>query len=286
MGDLFGHTQASETNQQLGRHNLDMNERKLNDWSNKTLIYKQLNAAEQAKQSVDDEKSAAQDIAGAPKIIKTTQAGIGGVSGIVKGTYRGLSQGESVASSIQRGGSGALKSISRVGGAAVFGEGSVAAKDLGGVEGIVGNALSAGGGTFAEIGAKGVGNVGAAIDVAGDIDNFIQTGNIFHSKNADGSIKKATTGEDVGNIGTIVGAGLDILAAFTGGALIPLAAAANIAIAGESTVASVDADRATDKKDAKNPPPLAPPRPTAAPAFAQLGFLSNQSHDPLQHISG
>ena len=51
---------------------------------------------------------------------------------------------------------------------------------------------------------------------------------------------------------------MDVLAAFTGGALAPIALAANIAAATESTIATQEADSAQQKTDESNPPPAKP----------------------------
>jgi len=284
----FG-SEASQISSQLGRQNLDRNEAGFTNWENKTIAYRQLNAQEQSKRSGDDEKEATQDIAAAPHVISTvgTFARAGGALG--RTAYQSRSVGEAF---------GAAKNVlSEAGGEAVLGRGStVAAGEMGGLEGIIGGAIKKSFGAdlsdaadvaaegFAKTGAKVVGNVGAVIDTVGDIDNFIQTGNIFNSKNADGSIHKNTIGEDIGNVGTIGAGALDVLAAFTGGALAPIAAAANIAVAAESTTATMDADAKEAKTDAKDPPKPAAPTPTAPPVFAQLGMVANQSHDPLAHI--
>ena len=281
---------ASQTANQLGRQSLDRNEAAFNNWSLKSIAYKNLNAAESSKRTGDDEKEATQDIAAAPHLIKTvgTFARAGKSAGTA--VYHGATAGEAA---------GAFgKTLSRAGGAAKIGETSTtAAGEMGGLEGIIGGAIKSSFGKdlgetadlaaegFAKTGAKVVGNVGAAIDTVGDIDNFVQTGNIFNSKNADGSIHKNTIGQDVGNIATITGGIFDVLAAFTGGALAPVAAAINIAAAAESTTADLDADSKDGKKDASNPPAPKPPPSQAPIAFAQLGMVANQSHNPLDHIN-
>ena len=158
------------------------------------------------------------------------------------------------------------------------GQQGIAARTLGG------EAAGAGAQLFGKVAGKAVGQIGTGIAVYEDVDNFFQTGNIFNSKNADGSIQKNTLGEDIGNIATIGAGALDVLAAFTGGALAPIALAANIAAATESTVATEEADSAQEKTDESNPPPAKPPPPTAPAAFGQYGLLANQSHNPLNHI--
>jgi len=270
--------QASMIANQLGQHSADMNEMRLTNFEQKTLLYKQETKQDEGKRTSDDEKDATEDLAKVPVVAKTVK-NVGMAGAVVPATMmRG--------GTLREGVSGAKNFLDETGDTEkLFGKGGMAVSEMGGVEGIVASALVKGGGeTFAKFGAKAVGDVGAGIDVVSDIDNFVQTGNIFNSKNADGSIKKATLGQDIGNVGTIFAGALDVAAAFTGGALAPIAAAANIAVAAESTAADMSADAkqaSTDSKDA--PGPNAPP-PKAPPAFASLGFLANQSHNPLDRI--
>ncbi len=296
-----GHSDLFMLQGQLGQQSIDMNEAKLENYNTKTLLYNQLNKNEQSKVSEDDRKEVESDIVKVPDVVKTAKAlkEAGGAFG--RGTARGIQQaakvGEGVSagdvgSALARGARGAGKSIAAseaAQGTKLFGEGSVALKDIGGFEGIAartlaGEAAGAGAEIFGKVAGKAVGQVGTGIAVYEDVDNFIQTGNIFNSKNPDGSIKKQTVGEDVGNIATIAAGALDIAAAFTGGALAPIALAANIAAATESTVATTEADQADEKTDAKDPPPAKPPPSVAPAAFAQYGLLANQSHNPINHI--
>lgn len=270
--------QASMVANQLGQHSADMNEMRLTNFEEKTLLYRQETKQDESKRSMDDDKDATEDIAKVPVVAKTIK-NVGMAGAVVPATLmRGGTLREGVA--------GAKNFLDETGDAEkLFGKGSMAVSEMGGVEGIVATALSKGGGeTFAKLGAKGVGNIGAAIDVVGDIDNMWQTGNPFNSKNADGTIKKATLGQDVGNVGTILAGALDVAAAFTGGALAPVAAAANIAVAAESTAADMAADAKQASTDSKDAPGAKPPPPKAPPAFASLGFLANQSHNPLDRI--
>ena len=272
MGD------AATIANQLSQHSADMNEMRLTNFETKTLLYKNEVKQDEGKRTSDDEKEATEDIAKVPVMAKTIK-NVGMATAVVPAT---LMRG----GTLREGVSGAKNFLDETGDTEkLFGAGGMAVKDMSGIEGIVGSALVKGGGeAFAKFGAKAVGDVGVGINVVGDIDNFVQTGNIFNSKNADGSIKKATIGQDVGNIGTIVAGGLDIAAAFTGGALAPLAAAANIAVAAESTTADMMADSAQAKTDSKDSPGPNPPAPTAPQAFAQLGMVANQSHNPLDRI--
>lgn len=294
MADL--NAQAYSIANQLGRQALDINEAKLGAYENKTLQYNLLDKADKQKASDDETKDVEKDIASVPKVYKTTTALLrAGRAGVV-GTARGIAQssneigsGEVLGSAVIRGAKGATAELSRAGeGAKIFGKGATAAEDITGVEGIVTSTLlKAGGGEkFAKIAGKGAGLLGAGLAIGDDIDNFFSTGNIFNKVGTDGKVEKQTLGEDVGNVATIVGGALDVVAAFTGGALAPVAAAVNIAAATDSTVSSIEADKAEKQRDTKEAPPAKPPPAVAPAAFAQYGLLANQSHNPLQHIGG
>lgn len=312
-----GHSDLFTLQNQLGQQSIDINEAKLENYNTKTLLYNQLNNNEKEKVSEDDRKDVESDIVKVPDVVKTAKALKEAGGAFSRGTTRGLqaaarakgglTAGEAVlgegnvlrnvglrdvGSALARGARGAAKSIAEseaAQGTKLFGEGSVALKDIGGFEGIAartlaGEAAGAGAEIFGKVAGKAVGQIGTGIAVYQDFDNLIQTGNIFNSKNADGTIKKNTIGEDVGNIATIAAGGLDVLAAFTGGALAPIALAANLAAATESTIATTEADQADEKQDESNPPPAKPPPSQAPAAFAQYGLLANQSHNPLNHI--
>jgi hypothetical protein len=272
---------------QLGQHSLDINEAKLQNFKTDTLSYNLLQKADKQKASNDETEDVAKDIASVPKVYKTAEtfakAGQEVVGGVYAGrTAQGLSEGARV---LQEAGEG-----SKLFATARFGsEGVTAVKDITGVEGIasralLGEATSAAAETFAKVGGKALGELGAGIDVGEDIDNFFTTGNIFKSVGPDGKVDEESTGEKVGNLLTIGAGVLDVFAAFTGGALAPLAAAANIAAATESTAASIAADSKEKQVDSQDPPPAKPPSAVAPPAFAQLGLMANQSHNPLNHV--
>lgn len=292
MGDLYQHTQATQISNQLGQHSLDLNEARMNDWTNKTLLYQQKTGTDKANAKADIRQEAEQDLPSVPIVAKTTGTTLKAARAFGVGAYRGVSQAEGVANSVKgvgRGFGGAYQTLKIAGdkaGAKVFGEGAVAVKDMTGLEGIVGkNLVEAGAGeTFAKVGAKSVAGAGVAIQGGQDIYNFFETGSIFNTKNDDGSIQKGTTGEDVGNVATLIAGAGDLLAAFTGGAAAPIAAAANIAAAGLSTYETAKADEAKKKQDTQDAPPSKPPPMASPPAFAQLGIVSNQNHNPLAHI--
>jgi|TARA_R110001583_G_scaffold12797_9_gene56358 hypothetical protein len=127
---------------------------------------------------------------------------------------------------------------------------------------------------------KVAGSLGAIAGVGSDIDSLIQTGNPFRSVST-GKLESKT---DIwGNLLTIGGGILDVAAAFTGGAMAPLAAAVNVAAAATSTAGEVQDEEAA--KAGEGPKPTGP-LPTAhiAPEFATLGFVANQAHDPTKQI--
>ena len=282
------HFAAYQLSNQLGQQALDINEAKLQNFKTDTLSYNLLQKQDKQKASDDETKDVEKDIASVPKVYKTTaafaEAGKEVVGGVYAGrTAQGLSEGARV---LQEAGEG-----SKLFATARFGsEGVTAVKELTGVEGIasralLGEATSAAAETFAKVGGKALGELGAGIDVGEDIDNLFNTGNLFKSVGPDGKVQEQSTAEIVGNVATIGAGLLDVAAAFTGGALAPLAVAANIAAATESTAASIAADQKEKQVDSKDPPPSKPPPAVAPPAFAQLGIVSNQSHNPLAQIS-
>lgn len=310
------HSDGFMIQNQLGRQSLDLNEAKLENFNAKTILYNQLNNAEKAKVSADEQKTVESDVVKVPAVYKTGKAlkEAGGAFG--RGATRGLQQSaraagvpaeeavmgtgnvlknvgvSDIGSALARGGRGAVKSLAQsdaAQGTKLFGEGATDIKELGGFEGIAartfaGEAAGAGAELFGKVVGKGIGQIGTAIAVTDDFENFMSTGNIFNTKNADGTIQKQTLGQDVGNIATIAAGGLDILAAFTGGALAPIALAANVAAATESTIADTEADQKQESTDEKNPPSATPPPQSAPAAFAQYGLLANVSHNPLNHI--
>jgi len=289
MGDIYHHTQATQIANQLGNQVLDLNEARLTNWKTSTLIYNQKTKNDQANEKADVRSEAESDVVKVPELAQVTGIAARSVRAAGVGAYRGMSQGEGALNSLARGGRGMAAELTRGGekmGAKLFGEGSVAIKDMTGVEGIVGKSIfSAGGGeVFAKVAGKSVAGLGLGITAVGDMENMFETGNLFNSRNADGTVKKATLGEDVGNVASLVAGGLDVLAAFTGGALAPVAAVANIAAATESTIAQHDADEKEKETDSQDAPSSKPPPVQVAQSFTQFGLQANQSHNPLQHI--
>lgn len=289
MGDMYHHTMATQIANQLGNQALDLNEARLTNWKTTTLLFNQKNNTDQQNEKEDVKTEAEEDIVKVPSVAKVSQIAGRSARAFGVGAYRGMSQGEGAINSIARGGRGMTAELTRGGeqmGAKLFGEGATAVKEMTGIEGIVGkNLLAAGGGeVFAKVAGKSVAGLGLGITAVGDMENFFQTGNIFSSKNDDGTTKEATTGEKIGNVASLVAGGLDVLAAFTGGALAPVAAVANIAAATESTIAQHDADEKEKETDAQDAPTTKPPPTLVAQGFTQLGLQASQSHNPLNHI--
>lgn len=264
---------------QLGQQSKDMSELRLNGWKTQTLAFKALDGREQDKKDADIKTDVESDVTKVDQVYK-----VGAATGrAAKGVAIVAQQG----GSLREAGSVAGKAFAEVGeGTKLFGQGATAVKDLTGVEGVVAGTLLKGGGeTFAKVGAKGLGAVGAGLAAYQDIDNLVDTGNIFKTKDAAGNVVKQNLGVDVGNIATMVGGALDVATAFTGGALAPLAAAVNIFAAVDGAISGIKQDADNKKVDETNAPPKNPPSTSAPAAFAQYGIVANQSHNPLAHIN-
>jgi hypothetical protein len=323
MSDFYGdHAAQYAIQNQLGQHAQDINEIRVNGWKTQTLAFQGLDRAEQGKKNDDIQRDVESDITSAAKVYKTgtavgkaTTAGLTGFARGLQQAAAGVGKGEQVtaeaailgsgkvftsagvsgtASALARGGRGALATLTDAGkGSKLFAterfgaEGVTAIKDMTGVEGIVAKTLVKGGGeAFARIGAKGVGLLGTGIAVTGDVENLLDTGNVFNTKDAAGNVVKQNLGVDIGNVASIVGGALDVAAAFTGGALAPIAAAVNIFAAADSAIAGYEQDAAEKKVDEQNAPASKPPPAVAPQAFAQFGLVASQSHDPIRHILG
>ena len=263
---------------QLGQHAADMNELRLNGWKTQTLAFKNLDGREQDKKDADIKSDAESDVTKVDQVYSvgkaTTRAAVGAGT-VLK--YGGTAR---------QAGAVAGKAFAEVGeGTKLFGKGATAVKDLTGVEGVVAGALVKGGGeTFAKVGAKGLGALGAGIALYQDADNLLDTGSLLKKTDAAGNAVNLNAGVLVGNAATVIGGALDIATAFTGGALAPIAAAVNIFAAVDSAVSGMEQDNADKKVDEKDKPDSTPPPATAPAAFQQFGILANQSHNPLHHI--
>ena len=317
MSDFYGaHDGAYQTMKQLGQHAADINEIRVNGWKTQTFAFNTLDRAEKDKKDADIQRDVESDVASAAKVYKTGKAGVEAVGAFGRGFTRGLQQaaagvgkGEQVtaeaailgsgkvftsagvsgtAAAAARGARGAGAVLTEAGqGSQLFGKGATAISDLTGVEGIVAKTLVKGGGeTFARVGAKGVGLLGTGIAVTNDFENLANTGNIFKEKDAAGNVVAENTGEVVGNIASVVGGALDVAAAFTGGALAPLAAAVNIFAAADTAISGMIQDAKEKKVDEANAPSAKPPPSIAPQAFAQFGLVASQGHNPLHAITG
>jgi len=285
----YGHTQATQISNQLGQQSLDMNEANLSNWKLNTLLHHQKTNADKGKSTQDTRDDVTEDVVKVPVVAKTLKTTAKATRAFGVGAYRGATQAETVGGAVKggvgRAANGAYQELKQGGqGSKLFGEGSVAVKDMEGVEGIIGAGLVKGGGElFAKVAAKGVGAVGLGIQTIGDVENLKETGSIFNTK-VDGKIVKGTTAQDVGNVSTLLAGGLDVAAAATGGFLAPIAAAANIFAAVESTIANEKADAKRKAQDKTSTPSTQPPPAINTAAFGQLGLVANVSHNPLDHI--
>lgn len=264
---------------QLGQQSKDMNELRLNGWKTQTLAFKNLDGREQDKRDKDVKSDVESDVTKVDQVYAVGKATARAAKGATIVAQQGGSVGEAA--------SVAGKAFGEVGqGTKLFGEGATAVKDMTGVEGVIANTLVKGGGeAFAKVGAKAFGAVGAGLAIYQDADDLADTGSLLKHKDAAGNTVDLNAGMVVGNVATLIGGGLDIATAFTGGALAPLAAAVNIFAAVDSAVSGMKQDSADKKVDEKDKPSSTPPPATAPAAFQQYGIIANQSHNPLNHIN-
>ena len=130
MGDMYGHSEASQIANQLGRQSLDMNERNTINFENKRILFDNLNKTQEASENSDVKDDAERDITSVPLVYKTA-ATLGTAAAVVPATlYRGGTVSESF---------GAGRAVLREAGAGakIFGEGAVGVEDITGVAGIV-----------------------------------------------------------------------------------------------------------------------------------------------------
>lgn len=185
------------------------------------------------------------------------------------------------------------------GGAKGFLTGAAEAGGEGGVTGvgaIVKNVVTkAGGGeALGEIGGRAAGALGGIIAGGEQIDSLIESGgkSAFTRVNAQGQ-RVAMSGVDKASEFLNEAGGIaDIVAASTGGLLVPVAAALNLAGAITGVIGNYEDEKADDKQiglnadgttDASKAPKLSAPPQTEA--FTGLGFVGNMSHNPLAHIA-
>jgi len=206
-----------------------------------------------------------------------------------------VAEGGSILSSLAGGArgaaTGAVAGLRGVGGAAAgFGG------ELSGLEGIAQTTITrlGGGKELGFIAGKAAGAAGGLLTAGSQLDSFIETGgkSAFTRVNSQGQ-RVAMSGVDkASEFLNEAGAVGDILAASTGGLLVPIAAAVNLAGAVTGIIGNYMDEKADDKavginKDGTTDSSKAP-KFAAQPiseAFTGLGFVANMSHNPLQHIS-
>ena len=222
----------------------------------------------------------------------------GGVTGAASAGTKAAAMGfkglSGVGSTLAAGAKGFAKGVDAAGGAGKSVSELGKLGGLTGAEGIVQKGvLKAGGGeTLGLVAGKASGAVGGILDIGKNIDSLIDTGgkSAFTRTDAQGKQVKMSTTDDVGEGLTEAGSALDVAAGVTGGFLAPLAAAVSLAGAVTEGVGAILDEKADNKKagigsDGKVGAP--PPKPGApiSEAFTSLGFVGNQSHNPLAHIS-
>ncbi len=168
---------------------------------------------------------------------------------------------------------------------------------LTGVEGIIQKGLvKAGGGeTLGLVGGKAFGAIGGLVDAGGDINSLIKTGGKSMYTRVDAATGKRVEDSGIdkaGDILTEVGSAADVMSAFTGGLLAPIAGAITLTGAALSAVGSIEDEKSDDKEvgiksDGTTDASVAPKLNggAIAPAYASLGFVGNMSHNPLSHIA-
>lgn len=254
--------------------------------------------------------------AGASEAYSSARAGSGVVRGVAPAFLGGgadVSAGSGVLRSLGSGAAGGAKGfvsgLNEAGGGlnlpeALGGSGlkgitkSVAGggEGLGGIEGVIQKGLVSKGASeeAAFVGGKAFGALGGLITGGEQIDSLIESGgkSAFTRVNAQGKRVEESGTDKAGEILSEAGAALDVASAFTGGLLVPFAAAVNLAGAVTSVVGSYEDEKTDDKNvglksdgtvddSAKPTKPSAP----AAAAYTSLGFVGNMSHNPLANIA-
>ena len=148
--------------------------------------------------------------------------------------------------------------------------------------------------TLGEVAGRAAGAWGGIIAGGEQIDSLIESGgkSAFTRVNAQGQ-RVAMSGVDKASEFLNEAGGIaDVLAASTGGILVPVAAALNLAGAITGVIGNYEDEKADDKQiglkadgttDASKAPKLSAPPQTEA--FTGLGFVGNMTHNPLAHIA-
>jgi hypothetical protein len=145
-----------------------------------------------------------------------------------------------------------------------------------------------------EVAGRAAGAAGGLIAGGEQIDSLIESGgkSAFTRVNAQGQ-RVAMSGVDkASEFLNEAGGVADVIAASTGGILVPVAAALNLAGAITGVIGNYEDEKTDDKNiglkadgttDASKAPKLSAPPKTEA--FTGLGFVGNMSHNPLAHIA-
>ena len=210
---------------------------------------------------------------------------------VMSGAAEGAGVGRATLAGARGAASGFVRGLSEAGGEAqTFGQ------ELTGAEGITQKVITGlgGGETLGFVAGKAAGAAGGIIAAGQQIDSLIESGgkSMFTRVNAQGQ-RVAMSGTDkASEILNEAGAVADVVAAGTGGLLVPVAAALNLAGAVTGVIGSYLDEKADDKNiglkadgttDASKAPKLAAQ--PVGEAFTGLGFVGNMSHNPLDHIS-
>lgn len=188
---------------------------------------------------------------------------------------------------------GTISGISEAGGAGKTVAQLASKGGMSGTEGIVSRTLIKGGaGDLAGVAVgKAAGAIGGIIAVGQQADSLFDTGgkSMLDRTNAQGVEVKENNydiaGQFVGEAGSIA----DIAAASTGGLLAPVAAAISVTGAILSAIGAYKDEKSDDMKagigsDGKITGAPKPPPQSIGTAYASLGFVGNQSHDPISAI--
>ncbi len=182
------------------------------------------------------------------------------------------------------------------------GEASGLSGDLTGVEGIVQNltTIAGGGGeaakVFGTVVGKAAGAAGGIISAVDQISSLAESGGktmFDRTDTATGQLVHESGASEASGFLNEAGAAMDIVAAASGGILVPFAAALNLAGAVTGVIGEYEDKKSDDASvglgpDGKAKPgtkPTAPGTPLQTEAFTSLGFVGNMSHNPLDHIS-
>jgi hypothetical protein len=210
-------------------------------------------------------------------------------SSVAEGTEEGAGVVRSAGSALVGGAKGFITGAAEAGGegGGVTGVGAI-------VKGTITKIGGEGAETLGEVAGRAAGAVGGLIAGGEQIDSLIESGgkSAFTRVNAQGQ-RVAMSGVDkASEFLNEAGGVADVIAASTGGLLVPVAAALNLAGAITGIIGEYKDEKADDKQiglnadgttDASKAPKLSAPPQTEA--FTGLGFVGNMTHNPLAHIA-